>query len=403
MTENDDNDILTADFFCGAGGLSKGFENEGFRPVFGLDIDPAQLQTYERNHEDVATIQGDIRKVDADDIQEALDEEHDGDVQLDDIQVVVGGPPCEGFSLAGDRDEEDPRNQLFRHYFNIVEEIDPQLVIMENVDGILSMDIDGTPASDLVINRLNDMGFNIDSHWKLTASDYGVPQNRTRVFFVGVKNQSVWPPEVETEEPVSVWEALSDLPSLDAGEEKEQYEDDPKTSYQEEMRANCHLDEDGEPILYNHKAYNHGSGTVARFELTPHGENYISIPDKDEFDSYVPSTEYNSRHNKLVPYEPAFTVTSHCNDEMVHYNDSRVLTVRECARLQSFPDDYVFTGPRSNGHGSDPENQYEQVGNAVPPKLAQSIAGHLRKIVFEGDEVRKQEKEKSSQNLGQWM
>lgn len=381
-------DILTAEFFSGCGGLSTGFERGGFDVVFANDIDQNSLDTYGANHEDVATYCADVRNVDGATVEQEVQQNVDDSITLNDIDAVIGGPPCEGFSIAGDRDTEDPRNQLFRHYFDVVSEIDPEVVVMENVEGILSMEINGENAASLVKSELQDMGYQIETHWKLDASHYGVPQKRVRVFFVGARDTTVSSPPTETaDSPVTVWEALSDLPRLSPGEEKTTHENDPWTAYQRSMREHADRDDDGNERLYNHKAYNHGARTVARFELTPHGENYVEIPDKEEFDDYVPSSTYNSRHNKLEPHKPSGTVTSHCNDEMVHYNDSRVITVREAARLQSFPDEYKFHGERSNGHGTDPENQYEQVGNAVPPRLAHSIARHIRRVVFEGVDV----------------
>lgn len=390
-------DTLTAiDLFSGAGGLSTGFERAGVEILFANDFEVNSSATYQQNHPDTPVIQKDIHDLGADEVKDAIVTKYDSSA-YEELDLVIGGPPCEGFSTQGDYDPDDPRNRLFEEFLRFVEEFHPQGIVMENVKGLLSME-DGE-AKRRIIQSITELGYSIREPWLLNAVDFGVPQNRERVFFVATReNGTVDPPSPThiggsqarlesfaqdggrktTSEVLSAREAISDLPTLENGQEKSAYEDDPHNPYQEELRANVGTDD-----LTHHKCPPHRENTRMRFKHIPQGGNVKDIP--DEYDEYKPEKYYYARHRKIDPEKPSYTVTSHVVDELLHYDaeQPRVVTVREAARLQSFPDDYTFAGRRVIPHVHDEESQYEQVGNSVPPKLAFTIAQTLKQALVE--------------------
>lgn len=375
---------VVVDYFSGPGGLAEGFSQAGFNTILGLDYDENSAETFKKNHPDSDYILADISELDPEKVLERLDKDKG------DIDMVVGGPPCQGFSIAGDRDQDDERNQLFMDYARHIKALNPKFILMENVPGMLSMDTsDGEPVIDEIQERFSDLGYRTE-YRTLKASNYGVPQNRKRVFILGTRlddgniefpdrthivdgdDQKLTETEDDIKKAVTVGDALSDFKSLQAGEVSTEYGSDPKNSYQEQMRKNS----TGE--LENHDAVNHRDHIVERFKHIPQGGDMTDAPEEHQ-----PSKVYSSRNRRLIENEPSYTVTSHVLDELIHPWDNRSITVREAARLQSFPDEYVFTGERNVFHGSDETSQYEQVGNAVPVLLAKSIA---KKVIEENFE-----------------
>jgi len=380
------------DLFCGAGGLTLGFRLAGFKPLLAIDINHEAMLTYRRNNPDVIAIEEDIHKVDA---ERALDRISNkfGDATVD---VIVGGPPCEGFSIAGDRDPNDPRNRLFEELIRFVKVMKPKIVVMENVKGLLSMkDPNGTLTVHRIIKSFNDIGYKV-KYKVLNAADYGVPQIRERVFFIATRlDVPILFPEPthapinartldvflgkrvsNTLKPyVTVWEAIGDLPPLAPGEEKTVYEKEPFTDYQRWARKG--VPKDG---LRNHKAVKHRKYMVERFKYIPPGKGL-----KDVWDRIPPHLKpkklYGARCRRLDPNKPAFTVTAHCLDEMIHPYQHRAITPREAARLQSFPDWYVFEGPHVIFHSDPRQDQYEQIGDAVPPLLAKAVAEAVKTML----------------------
>lgn len=378
---------LTAiDLFSGAGGLSTGFEKAGVDVIFASDMEGNSAETYQRNHPDTAYIQKDIHNLSVDEVKDKIASEYDASV-YEDLDLVIGGPPCEGFSTQGDYDPDDPRNRLFEQFLRFVEGFEPNAIVMENVKGILSME-EGD-AKRRIIRSIKDLGYNIREPWLLNSADFGVPQVRERVFFVATKNggqiQEPTPTHIgrdqsrldafsdggeiqQRKEVLCARDGISDLPKLENGQEKNSYEDPPENEYQAELRSDV-----GKDDLTHHKCPPHRENTRNRFKHIPQGGNAGDIP--EEYSEYKPDSYYYARHRKVDPDEPSYTVTSHVVDELLHYDPEqpRVLTVREAARLQSFPDDYTFAGRRVIPHVDDEESQYEQVGNSVPPKLAYHI------------------------------
>lgn len=341
------------DLFCGCGGLSYGFEQEGFKTVLGIDHDKAAIETFKLNHKEAKTILGDIREVSNEQILDAL-----GGASID---VIIGGPPCQGLSLSGPRRLEDPRNQLYLSFIRIVSLLNPKYVLIENVPGMVSL-FKGK-IKDEIIKSLEDLGYTVNFQI-LRASDYGVPQHRRRVFFIGSKTGDKFefplPTHKEQEDlilhkMVSTYEALHDLPILEEelGDIVQEYVLPIQNSYQELMRFNS-------PKVLNHIAANHSEKVKETIKLVPPGKNYKALPE-----DLRNSRNFNVAWTRFPDHAPSPTIdTGHRHH--FHYSANRVPTVRECARLQSFPDRFEFIGNKTE--------QFRQVGNAVPPLLAQTLA-----------------------------
>lgn len=341
------------DLFCGCGGLSYGFEKAGYNILLGIDNDSKALETFELNHKDAKSICGDITTI----TYENDIKPFTGDKPID---VIIGGPPCQGMSLSGPRRFEDPRNRLYLSYIRLVEEIKPKAFVIENVPGLVEL-FNGK-IKDSIIEKFTDMGYNIQ-YRILCAADYGVPQSRRRVVFVGVrKGEFIYPEPVN--DIVTCEMALSDLPALenDIGAEQSEYISAPQNEYQELMRRNSDK-------VRNHIAANHSEKVKKIISLVPDGGNYKDLPEE-----YINSRNFHVAWTRFASQKPAPTIdTGHRHH--FHYKFNRVPTVRECARLQSFPDDFIFLGNKTQ--------QFRQVGNAVPPLLAQCIAKSLKEQIKE--------------------
>ena len=340
--------LTIIDLFSGCGGLSLGFEMAGFEIGLAIDNWEDALITYRKNHNGAKTLNADLLNLDPKEVEDKYG--------LHDISVIIGGPPCQGFSVAGKRIIDDDRNKLYKSFVRFVKHFQPKAFVMENVPNILS--IGGGAVKDSIINDFSELGYSI-SYKVLTASDYGVPQNRRRAFFVGLRNKEYLFPAPTTVERVTTWEALSDLPenSIDDGSV---YPSSPNSAYQKMMR-------EGVKGLYNHQVTIHTPETKRIIAMVPDGGNYKSLPVElwNLRKVHIAWTRMNSQ-------KPCFTIdTGHFHH--FHYKFNRVPTVRESARIQSFPDKFVFIG----GKGS----QLRQVGNAVPPLMAKEIAEQLKKTI----------------------
>jgi len=355
--------FTVADLFSGAGGLSLGFRMAGYRVLFALDVDWDAMYTYTANNPGVAWINKDIRKVSVKEVLEVAGVERGG------FDVIVAGIPCEGYSLLNRRyDPSDPRNYLFLEFARIVKALKPKAVLIENVPGLFRREGGGFRRA--IERLLSDLGYTVTS-FELDAASYGVPQRRVRVFFVGLAGREKFEPPPPTHGPtektleayisaksspkklrpyVTVWDAISDLPPLQPGEKKEDYEGPPKTEYQAMMR-------EGATKLHNHEAPRHPKWTVELIARTKPGE---------------PIYKTFKQRIRLSWDEPAPTIPAggvRPQWFFAHPEQPRGLTVREVARLQSFPDWYVFYGPVIK--------QRILVGDAVPPLLAKALAEQL--------------------------
>lgn len=338
------------DLFCGAGGLSLGFEKAGFNVVKAIDIDQHAVNTYNFNRKDKVA-----------EVKSILDIDKEYIKSLGPIDGIIGGPPCQGFSIAnGQRIIDDDRNKLYREYFRILEETRPKFFIIENVTGLLTL-AKGAVKDD-ILRRAKDLGYNVE-YKTVNASLYGVPQVRMRVIFVGIHESCTTDKFVFPEgnaAPVSIEDAIGDLPSLDNGEDNSRYVHSPKTEYQKMIR-------DGMTVLHNHILSVHKEETKKTIALIPEGKRVCDLPEE-----LRGGRKYEALMRKMDRKKPALTIdTGHRT--YFHYQELRIPSTREVARLQSFPDSYVFIGPRND--------QQKQVGNAVPPMLARIIAEAIYKHI----------------------
>lgn len=342
------------DLFSGCGGLSYGFELAGYRTLLGLDFDAAAIKSFERNHKGAVGVCGDITGISTAELMERAGNQP--------IDVVVGGPPCQGMSLSGPRQFHDPRNRLYLSYIRVVADIMPKAFVIENVPGLVSL-YKGA-IKDSILEEFNKLGYTV-SYQILNAAEYGVPQTRRRVFFVGIRNdlggkfEFPQPTHFFEHEWITAEQAVSDLPLLEdrLGDEIEQYVSEPMNDFQRYSRRNS-------THIHNHQATNHSEITKKIISLVPEGGNYKDLPEE-----YRGTRNFNVAWTRYHSQKPALTIdTGHRHH--FHFKCNRVPTVRENARFQSFPDDFVFLGNRTQ--------QYRQVGNAVPPLLAKAIAEALK-------------------------
>ena len=345
------------DLFCGAGGLSCGLHMAGIQTVAGIDFDAAAIDTFNVNGMGKGLV-ADIEKITSEEIRKLCG---------GNIDLVVGGPPCQGFSLSGHRDENDKRNRLYKSFVRIVRDMKPEGFVLENVPGLVSLF--GGKVRDRIIQEFSELGYHV-KYQIMRASDYGVPQHRRRVVFVGFLHKKFeFPRPTHYEHPtgrqiqmVSCREALQDLPRLSTsdylGSEFQDYVTPPTNAYQRLMRA--HSD-----VVLNHIAAHHSNFVRETIALVPAGMNYKSLPE-----NLRSTRNFHVAWTRFPADEPSPTIdTGHRHH--FHYQECRVPTVRECARLQSFPDDFRFTGNKTQ--------QFRQVGNAVPPLMARAIGRALIK------------------------
>ena len=344
------------DLFCGCGGLSLGFSQAGYRVLAGIDHEKPALKTYENNL-NAHALELDL----ADDEWVKHCEAAIGTSKVD---VLIGGPPCQGYSLTGTRNPNDPRNKLYNSVFVGLEHFDPEVVLIENVRGMATL-FDGK-AKEQVIKEFEERGYEVS--WAvLDSADFGVPQHRLRLFFLAHKSSKIdLPTPVLTKEShVTCEQALEDLHPLDI--EKEQFKSDqyfskPSSSYQKLMRSA------GLKVVSNHEATRHKQFVIDTIKLVPEGKNHKSLPE-----GVGTSRTFNEAWTRYHSKKPSRTIdTGHRNH--FHYKQHRVPTVRENARLQSFPDHFEFHGTRTS--------QNRQVGNAVPVLLAQAIAMKIKDDAF---------------------
>jgi DNA (cytosine-5)-methyltransferase 1 len=367
--------LTSVDLFCGAGGLTEGFSEAGYKCVFATDFDQQALQTFSFNHPEVSTWCGDIRKLDGKELRKLLKPKNSV------VDVVAGGPPCQGFSLAGRRLPDDPKNTLFREFLRIVKELRPRAVVFENVSGICSMQ--GGAVVAAIEYEFKLLGY-ATVCGVVNSADYGVPQQRPRFILIALadgthptlppptyappSNQATLFKEDILANYISVEEALSDLPKIAQGEGVEDFEWSPgqQTPYQ---KARFGKRRPGH--LYNHRATRHSDRITERYALIPQGCD----------NSVVPEHLRTKKINVWRLHEAISSRTVTCNfrTDLLNPWVPRGTTVREAARLQSFDDDYAFFGNLTRK--AKWVTQDDQVGNAVPPLLARAIGEHLKSFL----------------------
>lgn len=387
--------LTSLDLFAGAGGLSEGLREAGFTSLYANEISPRYAQTYAINHPETHVDSRDIRKVDARKVRSLLG------LKRGELDLIAGGPPCQGFSInAPKRSTDDSRNHLFREYLRFVSEFQPRAVMIENVPGMVSYE--GGETLDAILESLKDLGYDADVRI-LYAPHYGIPQTRWRTIILGGrnglnptalfpeplrqapvrvnftsqfggKNLVNLPRSLELPSHVTVKDAIGDLPELrngELGEEVKAYRQAADNPYQQLMRV-------GSMGVTCHEAARLTKVNLERMAHIPPGGNWTDIPE-----ALLPRgmrmarrSDHTKRYGRVNPDGLASTILTKCDPHWgayFHYEQNRTFTVREAARLQSFADTYVFYGSRVE--------QYEQVGNAVPPLLGAAVGRTIAHVL----------------------
>ena len=355
---------VAIDLFAGGGGMSYGFKWAGFNLAFACDIDKDAAKIYMANHPETVYFVKDIHQIEAKDVLKATG------LSQHDISALIAGPPCQGFSMMGLRDPNDPRNRLWEEILKFLKILRPSWVVIENVVGLLTME-EGRPVR-LIYKSLSKLGYAC-KHKVLNALHYGVPQSRKRVFFIANRTgDPITFPEPTHGDPKEpdirsyitgkkirpyfvVRDAIGDLPSLKAGEEKDYYACPPFSEYQRMMR------EGAQTKVYNHRAPNHTEIVIERIRRTKPGEK---VPYRYPFEK---------RRLKWDEPSPTLLDGPRPTWHYAHPEDDRGLSVRERARIMSFPDRFIFVGAIPK--------QRMVTGNAVPPLLAKAIAIEILKYL----------------------
>ena len=360
------------DLFAGAGGMSVGFKRAGFGITGSIERIEKYSKTHELNFPECKSLSGDIRDI------SPLNFENITGISKSSPTIIIGGPPCQTFSSAGQSKinslkkgdvKTDPRNYLFKSYFEYVGYFKPDIFVMENVPN-LKTKYKGQIFSE-ILKICAELGYEV-TYDILNAADYGVPQVRKRLFIVGCRNgnQFKFPEPTHADNPATVYDAISDLPVIFDGIRagKLPYSRNVKlTKYQKLLRNKieevdnniCRMSNDRAKKIFSHMKQ---------------GDKYMDLPKKVR--SILPFREdiFPDRLKRLVIDKPSWTILAHIGMDgyrYIHPTDNRTLSVREAARIQSFPDNFVFTGNM--------REQYIQIGNSVPPLLAEALAGAVKK------------------------
>lgn len=389
-------DLTMIDLFAGAGGLSEGLQEAGFHTLYANEFIPTFAQTFKVNHPDTEVDSRDIREVDACTVRRSLG------LRKKQLDLLAGGPPCQGFSInAPFRSTKDKRNHLFREYLRFVEEFQPRAVLIENVPGLVSFENGAT--LNAILESLDELGYSADVRI-LYAPHHRVPQTRWRTIILALRGHGkdalqafpvpsrqapmrvnftsrfegreivALPGTVELPPFTSVKQAIEDLPPLTNGEQGarvKEYATPPTNDYQRALRA-------GSSGVYNHEAARLSKINIERISYIKPGGNWTDIPFR-----LLPTgmksarrSDHTKRYGRVKPDGLASTILTKCDPHWgayIHYSQDRVFTVREAARIQSFPDVYRFTGSRVE--------QYAQVGNAVPPLLAAAVGEAVSSVL----------------------
>ncbi len=390
--KNNMNEPTHIDCFSGVGGICTGLHAAGFRTLIAIEHIKSCVETYSANHPEVNVIHSDIRDVVAEQIVPYIP--HEG------VDLVTAGMPCETFSTAGNssRASYDDRQFLFREGIRIANIANAKMILFENVPAITTKRVSresSVRVIDLLYNELEASGYVNHIEVILNTVDYGVPQKRSRFFILASRDikKPLAPPNPNCFSPVTVGDAFIDIPPVEANTwtENKVYLDT-SSAYSRLMQSDEFWHRTtAEHQLMNHLPMNHRKHIITRFGLLHPGEGLKEIfarLNNEELEDYqtkkiLPKIIYVKRNYRLEVTQPSPTVTSHCLDEFVHPTQNRALTVRECARLQSFPDSYDFCGgPYLVAHDDrTQQDKYEQIGDAVPPLLAYAWGMKIREYV----------------------
>ncbi|MGO4940966.1 DNA cytosine methyltransferase [Fundicoccus sp. Sow4_D5] len=359
--------IKTISLFSGGGGLDLGFQQNGFEIIYAIDNDKEAVASYKKNVGPEIVL-ADINTIDINTLPNA--------------DLIIGGPPCQSFSLVGKRNTTDERAQLVWKYMEIIEHIQPKYFVFENVVGLKSAKTEnGTKVIDELILAFEEIGYKVEVD-TLNSADYGVPQRRKRVFLVGNKlmRHFEFPLPTHSENGkdylkkwVSSKEAIEDLGDA-TNDGKSEYKSIKKSSYQKLMRENVDSD-----LVENHFYPQMSDLDKQIISYVKPGGNYMDVPDhvpSQRIRNFKKTGGRTTCYGRLSPDKPSYTINTFFNRPNVgcniHYTENRLITVREALRFQSFPDNYVINSKTKRGY-------HTIVGNAVPPLLADSIAKEVKK------------------------
>ncbi len=390
--------VTIADLFAGAGGFSLGFAQVGCHVALAVEQDTWACDTFRHNHPETRVLQRDLRSIADDDLAALLPSG---------VDMLLGGPPCQGFSIANlsAGDPNDPRNTLFMEMVRAASLWRPPIIVMENVAGLLARKTaSGQQVIDVICEEFSALGYLVD-YRILRAVDFGVPQLRPRLFVIAcldslpeafpspthlssydVRQDSLFGEECLPYTP-TLWDAISDLPVLNAGQGSDEasYTSPPLTDYQRRLRS-------GSEVLHNHVAMNHSKRMVDRFASMKWGDSISDVPEEHQPRKRGNARLFSDRafdqnNRRMHPDRPCHTIPASFYANFVHPYQHRNFTPREGARIQSFPDTYRFMGKptvvsqkllaREQRHSELHLCQYNQIGNAVPPMLARALATHL--------------------------
>lgn len=341
--KSDTNKYKVIDLFCGIGGFSYGFEMTGkFEVVLGADIWDTALRTFKKNHKQTLLVNEDLTKM-----KSTYWNKYKG------IDVIIAGPPCQGFSMSGQRKVGDKRNTLFEEVVKIASIVKPKYVVIENVVGLLSMtNDDGKDIKELIKSEFTKLGYKVN-YKVLNAAEYGVPQARRRVIFLISKKYPLnYPiPQLDSKHFVTVGDALGNV------DPDGNFYSTPKTKYQKLMK--------GPKKIYNHDRRKSNDLVTKRMSYIPEGGNWHDIPKKLGTGGGTHSNAYKRLDSK----KPSVTIKHAAKAMIIHPKRNRILTIREVARLQSFDDNFILEGTISD--------QHQQLANAVPPLLGKAIAEQI--------------------------
>lgn len=345
--------MIVGDLFAGVGGMSEGFKMAGFDIAFAIEYDKDIAKAYALNHVGTDVYANDICAVNIKQLHEKYPH----------IDVIIGGPPCQGFSQKGKRlSLDDPRNFLFQQYVRFVCEFRPKYFVLENVPNIITT-LDGYFKKQ-IIDEFESLGY-VVKYGVLKAVDFGVPQDRHRAIFIGQLDKNTLELPQPTGIHTTIKEAIYDLPFINSGEGTEEslYDKKASTAYQKELRGTS-------KILYNHIATTHSKIALERLSMIPKGAGKEVLPVEHRTKSI-----YSGTWSRLLEDGVAPTITTRfdtpSSGRFTHPILNRCLTVREAARIQSFPDSFIFYGTKTT--------QMKEVGNAVPPFMARAIAQEIIK------------------------
>lgn len=376
--------VTAIDLFSGAGGISIGLLEAGYQVLFANDIDGPSSNTYNENHEGIPFHCGDIHELEASHIFKRTG------LLKGELDLLIGGPPCQGFSIIGSRNKCDPRNDLFHQFLRLTRDLMPKCIAIENVPGLATLN--GGQVLNAVAEGFRHAGYTFEFA-ELLAAQYGVPQMRWRMFFIGFRKDLDIPPKVGFPRPthgkrgigelvpnrtissadaegfLTAWDAIGDLPPVNPGEKVDNYTGCPTTEYQREMRKGLTNE------LANHYAPRLSEQNIRRIKALLPGQDWRDLP----IELLPPGMQrakrkdHTRRYSRMtwdgVPRSIITRFRDPKSGEYTHPEEHRTISIREAARIQSFPDHFVFCGSNTE--------QYDQVGNAVPPRLAEAVGKEI--------------------------